>query len=91
MSNAIELLERLGRDARLRHASAEQLSAALSHAAIDSALRSAIMRKDQQALQLLLGADTNVCCLVYAPEEDESAPPEDESVRVASHREASAA
>ncbi len=91
MSNAIEFLERLGRDAHLRHASAELLGTASSNAAIDPALLTAIVDKDLQTLQSLLGADTDVCCLIYAPEDDEGAPPEKEFVREVSHRVASAA
>lgn len=91
MPNAIEFLERLGRDAHLRHASAEQLGTAFSNAATDPALLTAIMDEDMQTLQTLLGADTNVCCLIYAPEDDEGAPPEEEYVREVSHRVASAA
>ena len=81
MSNAVEFLERLGRDAHLRHASAAQLSTALANTALDPALLTAIMDEDLQTLQLLLGADTNVCCLVFAPEDEEEAPPEEEFVR----------
>ena len=71
MSNVIDFLERFGRDAELRHASDEAVEAALTQAGIEPALRLAIVGKDQGALERLLGADTNVCCLVNKPDEEE--------------------
>jgi len=71
VSNVIDFLERFGRDAELRHASDEAVEAALTQAGIEPALRLAIVGKDQGALERLLGADTNVCCLVNKPDEEE--------------------
>jgi hypothetical protein len=71
VSNVIDFLERFGRDAELRHASDEDVEAALKQAGIEPALQIAIVGKDQSALERLLGADTNVCCLVNKPDDEE--------------------
>jgi hypothetical protein len=78
VSNVIEFLERFGRDAELRHASDEAVNEALKAAGIDPALRLAIVDKDQGALERLLGADTNVCCMINAPDEEEEDDEDDE-------------
>ena len=67
MSNVIDFLERLGKDAQLRHASDGALEQALINAEIDPAVREAILMHDQRRLEHLLGATTNVCCVIYAP------------------------
>ena len=71
MSNVINFLERFGADADLRHASDEAVNEALRAAGIDPAVRLAIVGKDQGELERLLGADTNVCCMINAPDEEE--------------------
>jgi hypothetical protein len=71
VSNVIDLLERFGEDAELRYASGDEVEAALRLAGIEPALRAAIVNKDQGALELLLGADANVCCILEKIEEEE--------------------
>lgn len=71
MSNVINFLERFGADAELRHASDEAVNEALRAAGVDPAVRLAIVGKDQGELERLLGADTNVCCMVNVPDEEE--------------------
>jgi hypothetical protein len=71
VSNVIDFLERFGRDAELRDASVEAVDEAMRAAGIDPSVRLAIAGKDQSALERLLGADTNVCCMVNAPDEEE--------------------
>jgi hypothetical protein len=71
VSNVIDFLERFGGDAQLRHASEDQVDVALRLAGIEPALRAAIVSKDQSALEALLGVDSNVCCLVNKPEDEE--------------------
>jgi hypothetical protein len=73
MSNVIDFLERLGKDAHLRRASDPELEQALIRAQIDPAVREAILLRDQRRLESLLGATANVCCAIYAPlhEEDD--------------------
>ncbi len=80
MSNAIEFLERLGRDASLRRASDTEVTQAMTGLAIDPSLLTAIRDGDQQRIETLLGTKTNVCCLIFAPEDDEDAPPEENSL-----------
>jgi len=63
MSNVIAFLERMGRDAQLRHASQNEVELALAHAQIDPELQAAIFAKDQQQLETLLGSSI-VCCLI---------------------------
>lgn len=71
MSNVIDFLERLGQDADLRTATNDQIDEALRNAGIDPALRSAIVNCDQLRLEALLGADSNVCCMIYKEDEEE--------------------
>ena len=71
MSNVIDFLQRLGQDAVLRHAPRTELELALAEAGIDPALRMALLAADQPQLESLLGADTNVCCMVAPPKEEE--------------------
>jgi hypothetical protein len=78
VSNIIDFLERLGGDAGLRHASDDAVEAALKLAGIDQAVRSAIVAKDQSALEALLGANTNVCCMINKPDEEEEEEEDDD-------------
>lgn len=78
MSDVIEFLERFGQDADMRYAADDAIAEALSNAGIESQLQSAILSKDQRALEALLGADTNVCCMVHTPDDDEEEEDEDE-------------
>jgi flagellar biosynthesis/type III secretory pathway M-ring protein FliF/YscJ len=78
VSDVIEFLERFGQDADMRHAADDAIAEALSNAGIESRLQSAILSKDQRALEALLGADTNVCCMVHTPDDDEEEEDEDE-------------
>jgi hypothetical protein len=72
VSEVIEFLERLGSDARLRHASNEEVAQALARAGIeDPAARATILRGDRLTLESLLGAKANVFCGVLVPEEEE--------------------
>ena len=63
MSNVIAFLEKMGQDAQLRHASRSDVELALAGAQIDSELQAAILAKDQQKLEALLGSP-NVCCMI---------------------------
>jgi hypothetical protein len=78
VSNVIDFLERFGGDAQLRYAADDEVESALKLAGIDQAVRAAIVSKDQRALEALLGADTNVCCLVEKPEDEEEDEVEDD-------------
>jgi hypothetical protein len=73
MSNVIDFLERLGNDAQLNRASDALLEQALNEAQIDPAVREAILLRDQRQLETLLGADSNVCCMIIAPAREDDA------------------
>jgi hypothetical protein len=80
MSNAIEFLERLGRDAHLHRAPDQDIERALASMSLQPELLTAIRNADQSQLEQLLGAQTNVCCMIFAPEDDEDAPPEEDGL-----------
>lgn len=71
MSNVIDFLERLGQDPELRNATGDEIEAALCEAGIEPGLRQAILGDDRLALEKLLGADGNVCCVVFKEDEEE--------------------
>ncbi len=77
MPDVIEFLERLGRDASLRHASPVVLEQALRDAQIDPRLRDALMRGDQAEVEAILGVN-NVCCMIYVPTPPGAEEPEPE-------------
>jgi hypothetical protein len=64
MSNVVDFLEMIGQDARLRHASQDEMKLALVDVQMDADLRAAILAKDQLQLETLLGA-SNTCCVVF--------------------------
>lgn len=70
MADIIEFLERMGRDAQLRHASAAVLEQAMRDAQMSPRARAALMHGDRADIEAVTGADSNVCCVVYAPEPD---------------------
>lgn len=76
MMDPIEFLDRLGSNARLRHAAPGEIEKALDDAAIDPGLRSALLADDVLRLGELLGAQRNVCCLIVKP--DPAQPDEEE-------------
>ncbi len=84
VSAIIEFLERMGRDAPLRGATATEIQDALIRADLPSNLWTVISSLEPGALETLVGASANVCCLVYSPdkedeEEEEEEPPEEEA------------
>jgi hypothetical protein len=89
MTDAIDFLEQLGRNARLRHAPTTELERVLAASGIEPALRSALLADDAVRLGELLGAQPSVCCLIEKPdqedddeeEEEEDFEDDDEAVR----------
>lgn len=71
MTDAIDFLEQLGRNARLRHAPAADLEQALAASGIAPELRSALLADDTPRLGALLGAHPTICCLIVKPDEEE--------------------
>lgn len=71
MMDAVDLLEQLGRNARLHRAPTVELEQVLTAARIDPELRSALLSGDGLRLGELLGAQPNICCLVEKPDQEE--------------------
>ena len=88
MTDAIDFLEQLGGNARLRHAPISELERALAESGIDTSVRSALLTDDAVRLGELLGAQPNICCLIVKPdpaqpdEEEEEDDSEDEEKAV---------
>lgn len=78
MFNVIDFLERMGQDARLRQSSPDEVALALANAEIDPALRLAILSKDAQRIESLLGQDPFCCLLVPGEEQEEEEEEESE-------------
>lgn len=77
MMDAIDFFEKVGQDARLRYATSGELEDALARAQLDPAIQAAIVNDDAQQLRALLGARTELCCLIEKPEESEEEEDED--------------
>ncbi len=78
MTDPIDFLEQLGRNARLRRAPAQELGRELAAIGIDPELRSALLASDEPRLAALLGAQANVCCLIVKPDPAEPGDDEEE-------------
>ncbi|MDZ4813725.1 MAG: hypothetical protein SGI99_14100 [Pseudomonadota bacterium] len=65
MSNVIALLEKLGQDATLRSAISDTVASSLENSEISPAIAIALSTGDQVRLVALLGARTNVSCMVF--------------------------
>jgi len=78
MTDAIDFLEQLGRNARLRHASATELECMLAASGFEPSLRSALLADDAVRLGELLGAQPNICCLVEKPDQEDDDEEEEE-------------
>ncbi|WP_213949905.1 hypothetical protein [Luteibacter sp. dw_328] len=82
MSDTIELLEAIGRDASLRHASSEQLANALHHSQASDALTAAAASGDSSLLAREFGQSPNYLPqAIQTPghEEDETDQDDDKS------------
>src|SRR5690606_5363495 len=71
VSNVVDLLERIGQSARLQALSGEQLAQELARAGIEPAVQAAIVQQRSRELEQLIGASSNVCCLVHAPQDED--------------------
>lgn len=70
MADVIEFLERMGRDAQLRHASDAVLEQAMREAQMGPRVRAALMGGDRAEIEAVIGAESDFCCLVWAPQPD---------------------
>jgi hypothetical protein len=73
MSDTLELLEAIGRDASLRHASSEELSGILRQAKASEALTAAVSSGDRAHLATEFGQNAN-----YQPQSTQSPAHEEE-------------
>lgn len=78
MTDAIDFLEQLGRNARLRHAPTAELERVLAASGFEPTLRSALLADDAVRLGELLGAQPNICCLVEKPDQEDDDEEEEE-------------
>ena len=78
MTDAIDFLEQLGRNARLRHAPTTELERVLAASGFEPSLRSALLADDAMRLGELLGAQPSVCCLIEKPDQEDDEEEEEE-------------
>lgn len=79
MSDAIDLLESIGRDAALRHASAEELAPLLDQEEASEAFRIAVQSGDASRLSAELGrSPLQVDHTTQTPAHEEEAPADEE-------------
>jgi hypothetical protein len=71
MSNVIDLLDRLGRDADLISGIEEAIEGERVNASISTEMAEALSRGDTQYLIEALGARTNVACMVFPAKQDD--------------------
>ena len=67
MSNIVSLLENIGSDASLRHATNEQLIVAMNRQGVAPALRAAILHQDRSGIDALIDRPFKVYCLLLTP------------------------
>src|SRR5690242_2723011 len=70
MADIIEFLERMGQDAQLRHASEAVLEQAMRDAQMSPRAAAALRVGDRAEIEAVIGAESDICCLVWAPEPD---------------------
>jgi hypothetical protein len=72
MTIAIDLLEKMGRNAQLRHAGNTAIAEMLTNENIPRELQNAILDGDESQLEALLGGSQNLCCVLGAVEESDA-------------------
>ena len=71
MADVIDFLQWMGEDASLRHASEAVLDQAMRQVQIDAHARAALISGDRARIEATVGGGSNVCCLIYKPEDEE--------------------
>jgi hypothetical protein len=79
MSNIVDFIERLGQDSHLRYAASVDVERELQRAEIPPQLQAALLAADPRRLEALLGVQSNVCCMVHAPDDEEEEEDEDDA------------
>lgn len=74
MQDVITFLDRVGRDASLKHATLRDLDEVMQSEGLAPTIRSAILQKDTQRLAALIGAEQDLCCMVAIPDENDESP-----------------
>ena len=72
MSNIIEFLEKLGQSAPLSDQSEAEFSASIEALELDDAARDALMARNSEALNELLGGRMQMMCLLFPAEGEEN-------------------
>ena len=78
MENLIAFLERMGRDPSLAKLPADELAAVMAEAGLDDAPRQALLDRDADALNGLLGGRHKMMCLLFPAEPDGDKKKQDE-------------
>lgn len=81
MSDVVDFLEHMGRDARLRDASQADVEHAVARAGLDPQLQQAILARDKGRLEALLGAQHFCGVMIPGKEDDEEERKDDEDDR----------
>ncbi len=68
MSNIIQFLESMGKDASLSNLSSQHYAAAVAELGLNVASQQALLDRDHQALNQLLGGREEVRCMLVTPE-----------------------
>ncbi len=71
MRNVLDCLEEIGRDAHLRHAGRAELVDVLTRKRVDVFVQKVMMDGSARQLEVVLGAEANVCCLIHVPQADD--------------------
>ncbi len=69
MNNVLQLLQKLGEDASLRHIATHQLEKIINPLNLDAAVQQAIYQQDDIKLAQLLHAKNKIVCMIYPAEE----------------------
>lgn len=80
MSDVIDFLERMGRDAALRHGPHGDLEAALENSGMDPEVKAAILGKDKVRLDTLLGQGGLFGMMIPAKEDEDEGESEEEKL-----------
>lgn len=78
MNNVIAFLERMGRDPSLAKLPEDELAAVIDAAGLDDAPRQALLDRDADALNGLLGGRHKMLCLLFPAEGDDQKKQDDE-------------
>jgi hypothetical protein len=79
VSNVVDFLQRAGEDSQLRHAGQGGLELALNQTNIAPPMREALLNGDATRLATLLGSRLDNCGIIYAPQDQEDEPEEQDS------------